>query len=252
MTGRAFVDLHCHTSASFDSLASPASIVRAAAARGLTHLAITDHERIDGAVAARDAAPAGLTVIVGEEVRTAEGDLICLFLDRAIPPGLPAAETIELVRAQGGLVGIPHPFDRFRGSLLRDERMESLAAAVDWIESHNARVVGSASNERAAAFAVEHSLPGVAVSDAHSVIEVGISYTVLDGDPGTPAGLLAALETVRLVPGRASYVARAFMPVAKLVNRVRRNRRIGPTANDADRRDRGDRPEADRRPGERR
>src|SRR6185437_6470129 len=67
---RAFVDLHCHTSASFDSLANPAGVVRAAAARGLTHLAITDHDRIDGALAARDAAPAGLTILVGEEIRT--------------------------------------------------------------------------------------------------------------------------------------------------------------------------------------
>ncbi len=67
---RAFIDLHCHTSASFDSLADPAKVVRAAVARGLTHLAVTDHDRIDGALRARDAAPAVLTVIVGQEVRT--------------------------------------------------------------------------------------------------------------------------------------------------------------------------------------
>ena len=70
---RAFIDLHCHTSASFDSLAEPANVVRAAAARGLTHLVVTDHDRIDGALAARDAAPAGLTVIVGEEVQDRGG-----------------------------------------------------------------------------------------------------------------------------------------------------------------------------------
>ncbi|HEU0242817.1 MAG TPA: PHP domain-containing protein, partial [Candidatus Limnocylindrales bacterium] len=73
---RSFIDLHCHTNASFDSLSDPAKVVRAAATRGLTHLAITDHDRIDGALRARDAAPAGLTVIVGEEIRTADGDLI--------------------------------------------------------------------------------------------------------------------------------------------------------------------------------
>ena len=106
VAGRAFVDLHCHSSASFDSLASPAALTRAAHARGLTHLAITDHDRIDGALRARDAAPAGLTVIVGEEVKTANGDLVCLFLERAVAPGRPAEETIAEVRAQGGLVGI--------------------------------------------------------------------------------------------------------------------------------------------------
>ena len=56
---RYFVDLHCHTSASFDCLASPASMVKAAASRGLTHLAITDHDRIEGALRARMPRPKG-------------------------------------------------------------------------------------------------------------------------------------------------------------------------------------------------
>ena len=229
---RAFVDLHCHTNASFDSLSSPADVVRAASARGLTHLAITDHDRIDGALAARDAAPSGLTVIVGEEIRTAGGDLIATFLERPIPPGLPAAEAIAAVREQGGLVGIPHPFDRFRGSLGRDaERaaaLDALAPLVDWVEAYNARIVGGSGNERAAAFAAHHGLPGVAVSDAHSIIEVGVSYTALTGDPSTADGLRAALATAELVPGRASYVVRVFTPVAKAVQRLRGNRRIRP------------------------
>src|SRR5688572_11519374 len=102
-TDRAFIDLHCHTSASFDSLADPVAVARAAASRGLTHLVVTDHDRIDGALRARDAAPDGLTVLIGEEVKTADGDLICVFLERAVPPGLPAAETIAAARDQGGL-----------------------------------------------------------------------------------------------------------------------------------------------------
>lgn len=228
MTGRAFVDLHCHTRASFDCLSAPKAVVRAAAERGLTHLAITDHDRIDGALEAREAAPAGLTVIVGEEVKTREGDLICLFLERAIPPGLSAAETIAAAREQGGLVGIPHPFDRLRGSLLRDARAtEALGWEVDWVETHNARLVGHG-NERAASYARELGLPGVAVSDAHSVMEVGVAYTALNGDPSTPAGLLAALGAAELVPGRATFAVRVWTPLAKLVQRTRGNRRIRP------------------------
>lgn len=228
---RAFIDLHCHTSASFDSLASPEAVVRAATRRGLTHLAITDHDRIDGALRARDAAPDGLTVIVGEEVRTADGDLIAVFLERAVAPGRPVQETIAAVREQGGLVGIPHPFDRFRGSMLKDPRLEAMGRLVDWVEAHNARVVGGTGNERAAEFAREMGLPGIAVSDAHSTLEVGVAYTVLEGDPSTPAGLLAALAelvSTGLVPGRASYFVRTFTPIAKIVNRARGNRRITP------------------------
>ncbi|HEX5823634.1 MAG TPA: PHP domain-containing protein [Candidatus Limnocylindrales bacterium] len=228
---RFFADLHSHSRASFDSLASPASLVRTAAARGLTHLAITDHDRIDGALEGREQAAVhapGLAVIVGEEVRTADGDLICLFLERAIPPGLSAEETIAEARSQGGLVGIPHPFDRFRGSLLRDAGMERLAPLVDWVEAHNARVAVGRGNERAVAFARAHELGQVAVSDAHSAFEVGVAYTLFEQDPSTAAGLLAGLRDVELITGRASFYVRLLTPLAKVLQRARGNGRIPP------------------------
>jgi predicted metal-dependent phosphoesterase TrpH len=224
---RAFVDLHCHTSASFDCLSSPGDVARAAAARGLTHLAITDHDRIDGAITARQAAPPELGIIVGEEIRTSEGDLIALFIEEAVPSGLTARQTIARVRAQGGLVGIPHPFDRFRGSLLRESALINLVDEVDWIETYNARLVGGG-NDRAADLARERGVPGVAVSDAHSIMEVAVAYTSLEGDPSTPDGLRAALATAELVPGRASFVVRAFTPVAKLIQRIRGQGRPAP------------------------
>lgn len=221
---RAFVDLHCHTSASFDSLASPAGMARAAATRGLTHLAITDHGTIDGALAARDAAPDGLTILVGEEIRTTEGDLIAVFLERAIPNGLSAAAAIAAIRDQGGLVGIPHPFDRFRGSMGKGDGMNGLIAlsgAVDWIESWNARIVVGDGNVRAATLAASAGLPGVAVSDAHTTLEVGVASTILSGDPSTAAGLLAALAAgVTIQPGRASIYTRLATPAAKLLKRA--------------------------------
>lgn len=226
--GRFFVDLHCHTNASFDSLSDPRKVMASASRQGLTHLAITDHDTIDGALRARDTAPDGLTVIVGEEVKTADGDLIALFLERAVAPHRPARETIEEVRAQGGLVGIPHPFDRYRGSMLKDPRLEAIAQLVDWVEGHNARIVGGSGNEKAREFALEMGLPAVAVSDAHSVLEVGVAYTVVHVDPSTPEGLLAALTNVDLVPGRASYIVRTLTPVAKLINRARGNGRVPP------------------------
>lgn len=227
--GRFFADLHTHSRASFDSLAAPASLVRTAAARGLTHLAITDHDRIDGALEGRAAAAQiapDLTVIVGEEVRTTDGDLICLFLTEAIPAGLSAEEAIAVARGQGALVGVPHPFDRFRGSLLRDRALDTLAERVDWIETHNGRIAFGKGNQQAAEFAHEHGLPGVAVSDAHSAFEVGVAYTALDRDPSTPAGLLAALPTAAIVPGRASYYIRLLTPVATFIQRRRGNGRV--------------------------
>lgn len=225
---RVFVDLHCHTAASFDSLAAPRAVAAAAARRGLTHLLVTDHDRIDGALAVRDAAPAGLTVIVGEEVRTADGDLIAAFLSAPVEPDRSAVATIGAIRDQGGLVGMPHPYDRFRGSLVRGapNGLEELAGLVDWIEVHNARLLGSG-NLRAAELAILSGRPGVAVSDAHTTLEVAVACTSMVGDPATPAGLLAALAGPRqLVRGRASYVVRLWTPVATTIQQARGNGRV--------------------------
>jgi hypothetical protein len=230
-----FADLHCHSAASFDSLSRPADLVRVALERGLTHLAITDHGHLEGAHAARDLAPAGLTVIVGEEVRSADGDVIGLYLERPVPGGLSALETIEAIHDQGGLAGIPHPFDRFRASGLAglpEARLAEVAGRVDYIEAWNARVPTAGVNQRAREFALERGLPGVAVSDAHALMEVGVAYTRLDGPVDDAAGLRAALPTAMLFPGRASILARALTPWAKLVQRGRGNRRtdvgVGP------------------------
>jgi predicted metal-dependent phosphoesterase TrpH len=229
---RAFIDLHCHTSASFDSLAAPAAVVRAAAARGLTHLAITDHDRIDGALEARARAATKrleLTVLVGQEIRTTAGDLIGLYLREPVPPGLSPEDAVAAVREQGGLVGIAHPFDRFRGSIGRGEAaaLEALAGTVDWIETWNARLLIGDGNARAAELARRASVPGIAVSDAHTTMEVGIAATILAGDLATADGLRAALAgPVELVTGRASAYVRLFGPAAKLVQRARGRGRV--------------------------
>lgn len=230
---RAHLDLHCHSSASYDSLASPAGMARVAAERGLTHLAITDHERIDGALRARDAAPEGLTVIVGEEVHSRDGDLIALYLERPVPPGLPALETVAAIHEQGGLAGIPHPFDRWRSSGLAglpEERLAPLLAEMDYLEAFNGRVPYAAANERAAALASAHGLPGIASSDAHTLLEVGVAYTILPGPIDSAAELKAALPEARLVTGRGALLLRAAMPLFKVVQALRGNRRVRPAS----------------------
>jgi predicted metal-dependent phosphoesterase TrpH len=229
---RSFLDLHCHSSASFDSLAAPHKLVAKARRIGLTHLAITDHERIDGALRARDLAPGDLSIIVGEEVRSADGDLIGLFLERAVRPGMSAAETAAAIHEQGGLVGLPHPFDRFRssgGSRAAEQQrgLDALAASVDYVEVHNARAYRDA-NPMAAAFADAHALLGTASSDAHSVMELGVAQTVVDGPVEDAPSLLAALSGATLLTGRASYLIRAWTPMAKVMQRLRGNRRLVP------------------------
>jgi predicted metal-dependent phosphoesterase TrpH len=223
---RAFIDLHCHTSASFDSTARPEAVARAAVSRGLTHLAITDHDRVEAALRLRDAAPDRLTIIVGEEVKTSDGDLIAVFIEKLVPPGMSALDTIAAIREQGGLVGVPHPFDRTRGYGRKSGAdLEDIASKIDWIEAYNARVVGGSANDRAGDFARKHGLPGICASDSHTVLEVGVATNVLLGPVGSPAELLAALPSVEMHPYRASYYVRAWTPLAKLIQSARGNGR---------------------------
>jgi predicted metal-dependent phosphoesterase TrpH len=152
-----------------------------------------------------------------------------VFLDRLVPPGLSAPETIAAVREQGGLVGVPHPFDAWRGYGHKSgAKLEDIAEKVDWIEAYNARVLGGGANVRAADFAREHGLAGLCASDSHTVLEVGVSYNALRGDPGTPEGLLAALAGVDMHPARATFYVRAWTPLAKIIQSLRGNGRVRP------------------------
>lgn len=167
--------------------------------RGLTYVAITDHDTIEGALRARDAGlRGGVTLIVGQEMRTTEGDMIALFIERPIPSRRTPEEAVALVREQGGLVGLAHPFDVYRPSIGRGaiatEQFERLASLADYVEIHNGRVEDQRANARAADLARERGLPGVAVSDAHTEREVGLVATVVEGPIEGPAELLAALR----------------------------------------------------------
>jgi dephospho-CoA kinase len=193
------VDLHAHTSASRDCLTSPADLVRAAREAGLDRIAVTDHDEIDGAFAAREVAPE--LVIVGEEVRTAEGlDLIGLFLERHIAPGADFRRTAEAIRAQGGVVYLPHPFDARRGT---DEAfLAGVEDCVDAVEGINARVHDPERNARARSWALARGLPLGAGSDAHLRREVGAARCVVPPFDG-PETFLASLRAGS-IEGRAS------------------------------------------------
>lgn len=201
MTGDAalHLDLHMHTHASHDCLSSPADVLARAEAVGLDRIAITDHDQIDGAFEARDLAPE--TVIVGEEVRTAEGlDVIGLFLEERIEPGGSFREVAAAVREQGGVVYLPHPFDDRRGA---DEAFfEDRVDCVDAVEGFNARIHDPGRNRRAREWAERHGLPTGAGSDAHLLAEIGRGRVVVPPFDDPPS-FLAALAAGR-IRGRAS------------------------------------------------
>lgn len=164
------VELHSHTHHSNDSLNRLADIVRTCAEVGINRIAITDHNEITGALRAQALAPE--LVIVGEEVKTTAGELLCLFITERVPRGLSPEDTIARVRAQGGIVGAPHPLDPIRSGLGRANLLR-LAPMLDFIEVFNARTIDPARNAEADALARELDLPRTVGSDAHLLRELG-------------------------------------------------------------------------------
>jgi predicted metal-dependent phosphoesterase TrpH len=190
------VDCHLHTVASGDSVLTVEELADRARQAGLDVVCVTDHNVTHAAVAAAER-DLGVRVIVGEEVRTPDGDVIGLFLTERIPYVLPVAEVVGLVRGQGGLVYAPHPFDLGRSSLGRVLPGLCAAGSVDVIEVFNAKVADQALNDEAARLAARFGLPGGAGSDAHDAPGVGAAYLEMPDFDG-PASFLAALADARV------------------------------------------------------
>lgn len=191
------VDLHTHTMWSGDATTTPEELEAAVVGAGIDVLCITDHGTTNGAVALADKLPC--RVVVGEELRTVAGEVIGLFLTERLPWGLPPATAAERIRAQGGLVYVPHPFDPTR-HCLREAELDALvsAGAVDAIEVLNAKTPLVSLNDRAAAFAAEHGLPAGAGSDAHVPEAIGAAYVEMPDFDG-PASFLSSLAEGRVV-----------------------------------------------------
>ncbi len=226
------VDLHMHTDHSYDC-ATPVEVLLAEArARGLGAIAITDHNEISGALEAQAKAD-GIKVIVAEEVKTAEqGEVIGLFLQEKIPRGLTLQETIAEIRRQGGLVYVPHPFDRMH-SVPDYEHLLDVVDDVDAIEIFNPRIAISEFNEEAVRFAAKYRIPAGAGSDAHVPQGLG-SVRIRMRDFNGPEEFMQSLRDADIIRNPASllYVqalkflqTKAMPAPARRASRERRVRR---------------------------
>jgi predicted metal-dependent phosphoesterase TrpH len=189
--------MHSHTMWSGDSTTTPDELVDAVAESGIDVLCLTDHQAIRGAVELRHRL--GCRVVVGEEMRTQSGELIGLFLSEKVPAGMPAVDTAEAIRAQGGLVYVPHPFDPMRRNItvpaLEELRDRSL---IDAIEVFNAKTSLPSLNRRAADFADDAGIAAGAGSDAHVPLAIGAAFVDMPDFDG-PDSFRAALTQGRIV-----------------------------------------------------
>ena len=164
-------DLHIHTAYSMDCTMSLEQIIARCLEVGINCLAVADHNTIAGALKLKEIAP--FPIIIGEEILTLGGEVIGLFLSQEIPSKLSIEETVAQIKAQDGLVCIPHPYDRLRLSVFRDQVFEDIMPEVDIIEAFNARSLSPGSSTRAWQLAQKYGKLVSAGSDAHTPSEIG-------------------------------------------------------------------------------
>ncbi len=187
------VDFHIHSSFSPDGDMSPREIVSLAKKLGFDAIAVTDHNTIEGGKETEKLAR-NLIVFVGSEIRTEEGEIIGLNLERDIPGDLPLIQTCKLVKEQGGFIIVPHPFDRMRRGVVNG--LKKIVKYTDAVEVFNARTLFYKFNRDSLEFAEKHGIPKVAGSDAHFGNEIGSAYTFVDSEKSKNA-ILEAVKRKR-------------------------------------------------------
>lgn len=208
-------DLHIHSEYSMDCNTPLDKIIQRCQELEINCIVIADHNTTEGALKMQKMAP--FTVIVAEEIMTTEGEIMGMFLQETIPKGLTPQETVKRIREQGGLVNIPHPFERIRGSALKDRTIEEIAAQIDLMEVLNARSPFRANSNKAKEFAKEHGIIQGAGSDAHTLFEIGNAYVIMP-EFNNPQEFLKALSHGEIHGKRTGLTARLFSTWAKVKN----------------------------------
>lgn len=218
-------DFHMHTkySVNKDCDTPLEAIIARCQKVGISCIAVTDHGTAEGALAMEKIAP--FKVIVGEEVLTPNGEIIGLFLKETITSGLSVEEAVAKIKAQGGLVCLPHPFDPLRGLRIEKERLAWLAGQADIIEVFNARGPFPGPVKKAKALALQHNLPCSAGSDAHYLYELGHSWVEMPEFDGKEEFLLA-LKKGTIHQQHASPVIYIRVTWARLLRALKLDKRL--------------------------
>jgi len=213
------IDLHTHSKVSPDGGITDAQYAKVLDSDVLDCIAITDHNRIDFAQFMAKAY--GDKIIVGEEIMTAAGEIVGLFLKEAVRPGLTPLETVKQIKKQGGIVYIPHPFETVRKGL-HPAQLEELVDYVDLIEVCNGRAFFQNRSQQAAVWARLNNKIGVASSDAHGRHGLGSTYTTVSDLP-THHNLLKLLKTGVPITDRPGVRALLYPKYHRLRKKIRRN-----------------------------
>ena len=208
------VEMHCHTYFSPDGFITPETLTEQCSKKRIDCVCITEHNLLRGAVEFAKQVP--VKIVIGEEVATGQGDVIGLFLKEEISPGLGAKKTVEKIKAQGGIVYLPHPFDEFRKSAVKLKDAEEIKGMLDVIEIFNSRTFNHKYNEMALEFSRQNNLIAAVGSDAHHPLEIGRSYMVMRDFDG-PESFLENLRTASYVTRRCPFLLRLYLKGLKIL-----------------------------------
>ncbi len=222
------VDLHTHSSLSYDGRDPVEDLLARAQTVGLDALAVTDHDELEASLRATRLAPEyGLVGIPGTEVSSAAGHVLALGVCDPVPPGLSYGETLERIRSLGGVAVVPHPFHYSRSGVMARISRDELAAA-DAIEVFNSRLLTGRSNRKAERYARARGVPMTAGSDAHIAEMVGQAVTRVDVEEASVDAILSAVAEGRTsITGRRTPWRISFRQAAGGAKRRVRNRLSG-------------------------
>lgn len=212
------VELHAHTIYSKDCLTRLDALQPICRGRGIDKLAITDHNTAKASLELARLYP--MWIIPGEEIMTAKGELLAWYIREEVPAGLSPKETVGILKDQGAVIGVPHPFDRYRKGAWNVTDLLEIVDEVDSVEVFNARCIHGADNQLSLAFAREHNKIMTAGSDAHIAKEYGQAVTLIRPFANTAEAFRKALAECQRQEAPSSPLVHLGSTYAKWLKRL--------------------------------
>jgi len=207
---------HLHSEYSSDSCLKLKKILELAEKNNIKAVILTDHNNL---VPQDEIAKIKrIRVILGEEVKTADGEIIGVFLKQKIEPNLSIEETIKKIKEQNGIVIVPHPFDRFRREVIKKEALFRVIEQIEVVEIFNARNLLNSDNKKAKEFAEKYNKVAIVGSDAHSIFEIDKALIEL-GDFSGPLDFLERLKTAKFYTKKSSLFVHLLSAINKFTRK---------------------------------
>ena len=220
------IDLHVHTNYSYDSSLTLEQIIEKVKSKKLDIVAVTDHNEIKGALELQKIAP--FKIIVGQEIDTDSGHILGYFLKEKIKSGQTPEKTIEEIHKQGGLVAVPHPFDKLRHGQIKKQALLRILDKIDFIEVYNARTLWPGTQRKTEKFVKKNNLIKIAGSDAHSIWELGHSMVEIK-DFSDALDFKEKIKKAKFIKGHNTiwaYFLSAWTIVYKIFKKIFKNKKF--------------------------